>query len=147
MVFMQKNSALVGTWSLLNWYNETGSGQRLHPLGEDATGYISYSQDGYDFVHMMARSRALFAVNDPFDGTIKEDSAAFKSQITYAGSYEFHGGHVIHRVTQASCPNWIGTEQVRQVEFIDKRLWLSAANASFQGQKVTAYVECERANS
>jgi hypothetical protein len=136
---------LVGTWSLLSWYNETEDGRRLYPLGEDAIGYISYSQDGFVFVHMMAGNRAAFTVNDPFGGTVQEDSGAFKSQITYAGPYRFHGNHVIHRVTQASCPNWIGTEQVRQLEFIDKRLRLSAAGAMFQGLKVTAYVDWQRA--
>ena len=132
---------LVGTWSLLSWYNRTEDGRRLYPLGKDATGYISYSPDGFVFVQMMACHRALFTVNDPFGGTAQEDSGAFKSQITYAGPYEYHGDHVIHRVTQESCPNWVGSAQVRQVEFIDKRLRLSAADAMFRGQKVTAYLD------
>ncbi len=142
-----KATPLVGTWSLLSWYNETEDGRRLYPLGEDATGYISYSPDGFVFVQMMACHRTLFAVNDPFGGTAHEDSGAFKSLITYAGPYEYLGDHVIHRVTQASCPNWIGTAQVRQVEFIDKRLRLSAAGAMFQGQKVTAYLDWQRATA
>lgn len=142
---MPKSTPLLGTWSLLDWYNETDTGQRLHPLGPNATGYISYSQDGFVFVHMMAPERALFAVNDPFGGTAEEDSAAFKSQITYAGRYEYHGDHVIHHVTQASCPNWIGTDQVRHVAFFDQCLRLSAAGATFQGQTVIACVEWQRA--
>lgn len=140
-----KSTSLVGTWSLLGWYNETEDGRRLFPLGEDATGYISYTQDGFVFVHMMSSNRAFFAANDPFSGTAQEDSDAFKSQITYAGPYEHRGDHVIHRVTQASCPNWIGTEQVRKLEFIDQNLRLSAAGATFQGQKVTAFVDWQRA--
>lgn len=95
----------------------------------------------------MACHRALFTVNDPFGGTAQEDSGAFKSQITYAGPYEYHGDHVIHRVTQASCPNWVGSAQVRQVEFIGKRLRLSAADAMFRGQKVTAYFDWYRATA
>jgi len=141
---MPETTPLNGTWSLLGWYNQTEDGRRLYPLGENATGYISYSQDGFVFVQMMASNRAAFTVNDPFSGTVQEDSDAFKSQITYAGPYDYYGDHVIHRVTQASCPNWIGTEQVRQVEFIDKRLRLSASGAIFQGQKVTAYVDWQR---
>ncbi|AXI44972.1 hypothetical protein C1J03_02345 [Sulfitobacter sp. SK012] len=142
---MQKKTPLIGTWSLLEWYNETEAGERIYPLGSNATGYISYTQDGFVFVHMMSQNRALFSVHDPFGGTIEEDSAAFKTQITYAGPYEYYGDQVRHQVTQASCPNWIGTEQVRQVEFLDQRLRLSAAGASFQGQTVTAFVEWQRA--
>jgi len=139
-------SPLVGTWSLLAWYNQTADGRRLYPLGPDATGYIGYSHDGFVFVHLMAADRALYAVNDPFGGTAEEDSAAVKSQITYAGRYEFHGDHVIHRVTHSSCPNWVSTSQVRQVEFIGDRLRLTAEGALFQGHEVTAYVDWERAN-
>ena len=142
---MPPSSPLIGTWSLIDWYNETKTGQRLYPLGPNASGCISYSDDGFVFVHLMAADRVLFAENDPFGGTMKEDSTAFKTQITYAGRYEYHGDHVIHHVTQASFPNWIGTDQVRQVEFVGQNLRLSAVNANFQGQKVTAFVDWKRA--
>ena len=136
--------ALLGTWSLIAWFNETAGGERIYPLGKAATGYISYSQDGFVFVHMMAPDRAAFASNDPFCGTAAEDSAAFKSQITYAGRFTCAGDQVFHHVTQASCPNWIGSKQVRNVAFRDQRLRLSAEGAIFQGQAVTAYVDWER---
>ena len=138
-------SKLLGTWSLLAWFNETEDGTRLYPLGEAATGYISYSQDGHVFVHLAADGRAPFAVNDPFGATEAEDSAAMKSHITYAGRYVDHGAYVVHHVTQSSCPNWVGTEQHRDIELNGDRLRLSAPGALFQGQRVTAYVDWERA--
>ncbi len=144
---MNNRTPLIGTWSLLDWYNETDTGRRLHPLGERASGYISYSPDGFVFVHMMAPDRVPFLENDPFCGAVEEESAAFKSHITYAGRYDFHGDQVIHHVTQASCPNWIGTEQVRRVAFVDQRLRLSASGATFQGQTVTAFVDWQRATA
>jgi len=138
---------LLGTWSLLAWFNETADGQRVYPLGKTATGYISYAADGHVFVHMMASGRAAFATNDPFGGTTTEDSAAFKSQITYAGRFECTGNQVVHHVAQASCPNWIGSKQVRNVALQDEKLRLSAEGATFQGQTVTAYVDWERAKA
>ena len=138
--------ALIGTWSLVGWYNEADDGSRIYPLGDTATGYISYSSDGFVFVHMMAADRSPFSVNDPFGGSTDETAAAFNSQITYAGRYTCEESRVIHQVTQASCPNWIGSTQVRNVEFTNTGLRLSAAGAVFQGQSVTAYVDWKRAH-
>lgn len=139
------DNPLVGTWQLVHWYNQTEDGTKIYPLGNDATGYISYSNDGFVFVHLMAAKRALYAVNDPFGGTPEEDAAAVKSHISYAGTYEYRGHDVVHRVTHASCPNWIGSEQVRRVRFDAENLELSATGARFQGHLVTAYVLWERA--
>ena len=142
---MVENTPLTGTWALVAWYNKTQDGKRIYPLGERATGYLSYSPDGFVFVHLSAADRSLYSVNDPFGGTAEEDAAAIKSQITYAGPYEFHGDHVIHRVTQSSCPNWVGTKQRRMVEFRGEGLRLSAQGALFQGEEVTAIVDWQRA--
>ncbi len=140
-----ENNPLVGTWRLVRWYNVSDDGMETYPLGKDATGYISYSNDGFVFVQLMAANRSLYAVNDPFGGTQEEVVAAMKSHITYAGSYEYRGADVVHRVTHASCPNWVGTEQVRAVHFKDGRLELTATGAHLQGRPVTAYVLWERA--
>ena len=142
---MTDDMPLLGTWRMLAWYNETTDGRRIYPLGEAATGYISYSADGYVFVHIMAESRTPYAINDPFNGTAEEDMAAMKSHITYAGPYTFQGDHVLHHVTHASCPNWVGSVQWREVALSGDRLTLSAGGAVFQGEEVTAYVEWERA--
>jgi hypothetical protein len=139
--------SLIGTWALVAWYNEEADGTRHYPLGPDATGYISYTADGFVFVQMSAAGRAPYAVNDPFGGSLEEDSAAIKSQITYSGTYEITGDQVVHRVTQASCPNWVGSAQVRNVEFIGDRRRLRAEGAVFQGRQVTAYVDWKRADA
>lgn len=136
---------LIGTWLMLDWYNVEDNGQKHYPLGEQATGYINYSKDGFVFVHLMAADRQLYSINDPFCGSETEDSVAIKSQITYAGPYSFKGDEVVHHVTHSSCPNWVGSDQVRKVVFEGDRLILSAAGASFQGKSVTAYVIWTRA--
>jgi len=136
---------LVGTWQMLDWYNLDENGQKHYPLGEHATGYINYSEDGFVFVHLMAADRKPFEVNDPFGGSEAEDSAAIKSQITYAGPYTVKGDEVIHHVTHASHPNWVGSDQIRKVKFEGRELVLSASGAVFQGKLVTAYVIWRRA--
>lgn len=138
---------LIGTWTLTSWYNRTAAGDDIYPLGADATGYISYTADGFVFVHLTAADRTAFAQNDPLAATQAEDSAAMKSHITYAGTYSRDGSGVLHHVTQSSCPNWVGTVQRRVVQFMgDANLILSAAGARFQGQDITAYVHWVRAD-
>jgi len=144
---MNNTLPLIGTWSLVAWYNQTSDGQKVYPLGRDASGYISYTSDGFVFVQVAAGERARYAVNDLFQGTSAEDSAAMKSHISYAGTFAFEGDKVIHRVTQASFPNWIGSEQIRQVELKGDGLRLSAAGVVIQGQVVTSYVDWTRATA
>lgn len=143
---MAQDTPLIGTWTLESWFNQADDGTREHPFGLSPTGYISYSHDGYVFVHMARAERAAFAVpNDPFGGSEAEDSRAFKSHLTYAGTYEHRGDKVIHSVTQSFCPNWIGTNQVRDVDLDGDTLRLSAKRIMIAGQVVDAFLEWRRA--
>jgi len=145
---MSQENPLLGTWTLVSWYNQTAEGEKLYPFGKDPSGYISYAQDGFVFVHMAKTDRADFAAaDDPFGGTVAEDSEAFKSHITYAGPYDYRGHQVIHSVTHSFCPNWVGTQQVRDVEFVGDILRLSAKGLTIGGQLVDAYLDWRRANA
>ena len=121
-------------------------GTRAYPFGQNPQGSISDSNDGFAFVHMAKAKPAAFAApNDPFGGSEAEDPAAFKSHLTSAGMYEHRGDQVIHSVTQSFCPNWIGTEQVRDVEFDGDLLRLSTKRITIAGQVVDAFLEWRRA--
>jgi lipocalin-like protein len=137
---------LRGTWHMTEWYNETPAGERIHPLGPDATGLITYTADDHVMVHISAPNRSPYAVNDPFGGTASEDQAAIRSTIAYCGTYTLDGNCVVHHVAHATCPNWIGSQQRRHVAFAgDNVLTLSAPGALFQGKTVTAFVHWTRA--
>jgi Lipocalin-like domain len=43
-----ESNPLIGTWRLLSWENRSveEDAQISYPLGEDATAYIMYNQDG-----------------------------------------------------------------------------------------------------
>ena len=119
-------NALIGSYRLLRWENRDQSGAVTYPLGADALGYISYAEDGHVFVHIMAADRQPFSSNDLFGGTDDEIQAAARSHISYCGSYRLEANEVIHRVELCSYPNWIGSEQRRQYQFLDGNLLLSA---------------------
>ena len=63
------SNPLIGTWRLVSWENRSvEDGQVSYPLGEDATGYIMYNEDGYMFVAIMAPHRLRFAHDDLLTG-------------------------------------------------------------------------------
>jgi Lipocalin-like domain len=86
------SNPLIGTWRLLPWENRSvEDGQVSYPLGEDATGYIMYNEDGYMFVAIMAPHRRRFAADDLLSATKEEEAQAEESYVSYCGRYDFDG--------------------------------------------------------
>ena len=92
----------VGTWRLVSYKLRGSNGQVSYPLGQDAVGYIIYSEDGYMSVALMAANRLKFAAGDPRGGTDEDKIVAADSYVSYCGRYEIQGGKVVHHVKLAS---------------------------------------------
>ena len=137
-------SPLLGTWTLVRWYNEASDGSTTEPFGQDARGTINYSADGHMFAHLAKANRPGFASADMADGTPGEESAAMKSHVSYTGTYDFHGDHVVHLVEIASFPNWAGTDQRRQIQYEDGLLRLSSQPFSYRGKTIVAHAVWRR---
>jgi hypothetical protein len=143
---MKKNK-LVGTYNLLSWENRHESGDITYPLGPDAKGAISYSPDGFMFVHIMANNRKKHYVGDLFGGDNSEIKNSATTHISYCGRYEIIGNEVIHYVSVSSFPNWVSSEQRRNWEFRDGKMLLSAQGLQVGKEKVGAYLIWQRVNS
>lgn len=140
-----KDKTLVGTYKLASWENRHASGDVTYPLGSDAVGYISYSNEGFVFVHIMARHRHLHSSGDLFGGEPGEIMDSATSHVSYCGTYQVDGDEVMHTVTVASFPNWIGSAQRRKFEFKDGKLLLSAEGLEVGSESVDAYLVWKRA--
>jgi hypothetical protein len=69
---------IVGTWRLVHSISINSQGRTEYPLGEDATGYISYSDTGIMAVQISRRSR-----------TNADDLSRLKHDyLAYFGPYE-----------------------------------------------------------
>jgi lipocalin-like protein len=139
------SNPLVGTWRLVSWENRTVDGTTSYPLGNDAVGFILYTDDGYMAVAIMRRDREPFAAEDLLGGSSEEKARAAETYVSYFGRYEYRGDSVIHHVEVSLFPNWSGVEQERLVEVAGDRLTLSTRPMLFHGMQQSAHLVWERA--
>ena len=142
-----KSNNLVGTYELVSWENRHESGAITYPLGLDAKGVISYSPDGFVFVHIMANNRKEHSTGDLFGGEISEIRDSATTHISYCGTYEIIENEVIHYISVSSFPNWVPSEQRRKWEFQNDHLLLSAQGLQVKNEKVSAYLIWRRAKN
>jgi Lipocalin-like domain len=139
------SNPLIGTWRLLSWENRSvEDGQVSYPLGEEASGYLIYNEDGYMFVAIMAPNRLRFAADDLLSATKEEEAQAEETYVSYCGRYDFDVDTVIHHVELSLFPNWIGGYQERLVDLGENRLTLSTRPLLLRGIQQTAHLIWER---
>ena len=135
-----KAQTLTGTYRLLSWENRHASGETSYPLGADAKGLITYTEDGYMFVQIMSTSRKAYSDGDMFGGETHEVIDGAKSHISYCGTYRVENSDVIHTVHISSFPNWIATQQRRHFAFENGNLILSAQGLKIGSETVGVYL-------
>ena len=135
-----KNTILVGTYDLVSWENRHESGAITYPLGPDAKGVISYSPDGFVFVHIMANNRNNHSACNLFGGGTSEIKDSAITHISYCGTYEVKENEVIHHVSVSPFPKLVSSEQRRNWEFQSGQLLLIAEGLKVGNEKVEAYL-------
>lgn len=112
---------LLGTWKLISYTGTDESGGIAHIMGEDATGFICYSPDGWMSVQFIRADRPRY--KEPFIelATDEEMLAAARGMFTYAGRFitDDENSIVYHELEFSLIPNWIGSRQKRYVNFED----------------------------
>jgi hypothetical protein len=111
------------------WEARDETGQVSYPHGCDDKGYLTYTEDGYVFVAIMAGGRAPFATTDLVGGTPLEKARAAETYTSYCGTYDVLDGRVVHHVEVSLFLNWVGMDQERSIGLNDDRLTLSATAA------------------
>lgn len=129
-----RNNPLLGTWHLVRWEIAYGDGRASTlPFGAEASGLIQYTNDGGMSACIARGGRGRLSSDSVRSAPETERLAAFESYFQYAGSYEIRGvegqQQVVHRVTHSLNPNFVGTQQVRNMSFApDGGLTLSASD-------------------
>jgi Lipocalin-like domain len=100
---------LVGCWRLAGFSVATAEeAETDRPLGDHPLGTILYTPDGY--------MSAQLARPQPYDDDDRKPDAYY---IAYSGPFDVdeETATVAHHVQVSAIPSWLGTTQIRQVQF------------------------------
>ena len=130
----QAENPLAGTWQLVRWEITYSDGrQPTLPFGAEATGLIHYTGDGWMSASIARAGRPALSSESVRSAPEAERLSAFESYFQYAGPYNIRTQdgrqQVTHSVTHALNPNFVGSKQVRNMDFSDDGgLTLSASD-------------------
>jgi hypothetical protein len=134
---------LVGTWELVSLSANAQDGAVFYPFGEDGTGYITYTPDGFMSAQLMRIGRPAYACDDIQAATLAEMASAASGYIAYAGRFEVDEDAKIvrHHVAVSLVPNWVGSTLERSCHIDGDQLVLSRGLELVAGATSTLRVE------
>lgn len=129
---------LLGSWQLVRWeIGYSDARPSSFPFGPDATGLIQYTHDGGMSACIARKGRAPLSGPSTRSAPQQEQLAAFESYFQYAGRFHTRSAQgrvqVVHQVTHSLNPNFVGTEQVRDVGFADDGTLTLSADEDLPG--------------
>lgn len=121
---MTLTEKIIGAWELIH-YEYPVDGIDIKPLGDNPTGYLMYTPDGYISANMMtSNERPKYGSKDLHQGTPEEMSKAAKGYVAYAGQFEIKDCDeatqkltLIHHMAVSMNPTWLGDAQERYVTY------------------------------
>jgi len=139
-----ERSPLTGTWHLVRWEIAYGDDRPATlPYGDAATGLIVYSDDGFMNACIARPGRKKLSSESVRSAPEAERLAAFESYFQYAGPYSMRTANgqlqVVHEVTHALNPNFVGTQQVRNVDFDANGVLTLSASDTVPGSSVARH--------
>lgn len=131
---------VIGTWKLLEYTRENKEGERYFPLGENATGFLLYTPDGYMSAQLMAQMRPEYTLGDLHNGTTEEMAKAAHGYHAYSGQYEVDEENqtLYHHMEVSMIPNRLGKVQDRKIAMDGNKMVITSAATS-------SYIVWERA--
>jgi hypothetical protein len=88
-------------------------------LGENPTGFLTYTGDGRMTAILVSSGRQPLSVADPVAAPAAERAEAFATCTAYAGRYTFDRDRVTHHVEVSLFQNWTGTDQIRFARLLE----------------------------
>ncbi|QIQ06084.1 lipocalin-like domain-containing protein [Streptomyces liangshanensis] len=137
---------VLGTWRLESFTARyTDRPGTIHPLGEDATGLIMYTADGYMSAQIMRQGREDYDLLDSDGSDLVQAAAAATGYLAYSGRYTADEATrtLHHNVEVSLLPAWLDTIQIREATLDGDRLTL-VADDPFPGGTVHSVLTWKR---
>lgn len=134
MTDMPTPADLAGAWRLDYWrISFSDDRPDSYPYGEDAQGYLIYEASGG--MAVMVSNACRPAISDPNirRAPVAEKVAAFDSFFGYAGTWRLEDDQMVHSVELSLNPNFVGTDQVRGIEYTPGALTLIQQSTTASG--------------
>lgn len=132
------NFFLLGTWKLISWQFKWENGKITYPFGEDAIGYLIYTEDGYMSAQIMAANRPNYI--DENAPTPAEIVAVAETCFTYCGKYQVFSDKIIHYPEVSTEPSMVGVAQERFFKIIDNQIYLSTPPFEMNGIQTISHL-------
>ena len=126
---MISRQEILGAWTLVSYELRAIDDPHIEfPFGDDAQGFLIYTDDGYMSAQLMRRDRPLYDHPSAAGGTTEQSAAAARGYLAYSGPFDVDedSGTVRHHASISLYPNWAGGDQVRHADLRDGRLVLVA---------------------
>lgn len=119
--------AFLGTWRLVSFKLIYDDQTFIHPYGEKAIGYLTYTHINYMSVHIMHGERINCLSNIPRYTTSQEKEEIATNYNGYCGKYlvESNNNTIFHYPEISSFPNGCGITLERRYEFRENKLILT----------------------
>lgn len=111
--------SLVGTWELAGWTFTVDGDRETEPWGGDTVGLITYTADARMSVTLMRPGRPPAPTRTLSAAPARIRAAAAGGYLSYAGRYSVEDDRVIHHIEVSLMPDWVGSDEVRFIEWLD----------------------------
>lgn len=107
-------------------------GTATRPFGDYPVGYVTYTEDGHMITTISEAGRSSVG-GDLLSVPDAARAEAFASFVAYAGTFRVEGDEVIHHVEMSLYPDWVGSEQRREIALSPDRRLLTLSSGATSG--------------
>jgi hypothetical protein len=136
---------LLGAWKIEGWeISYSDERPSTFPFGKNPTGLILYTPDGYMSATISRSDRSLMSDSNTRLAPDSEKAVSFDSYFHYSGTWRIEGNEVIHTVQHSLDPHFVGTDQVREMDYSGDVLVLGAEITTKTGAQMNNRITWRR---